>query len=352
MVERIKKNVMPILMLDDNVLLGLNHGNLVIVEIDTKKMHRVCSIEKDIMRKLFSYSRPLARRYGINEIKGVKFSKNKALLNYHKRFYILDLDKFILRELAECDGANGSTLYLSDTSHGVIFGDYGYNPLKTVMSIFHFDPNDNTIKKVYTFESGKINHIHNLIEDRNSGRIWILVGDFDKSAAIYYTDDFFKSVNLYLGGSQQYRGCCGISIGNVLVYATDSPTETNHIYRSVEGANESIAELNGSVIYGYTIDNHLIVSTTVENQTDEMNNKSNNYRYNKGYGIKDWYIEVLDIEVDETITINKVLRAKKDILPMMPFKYGCFRFPSNGQVNPIITMGQAVQKYDQWLIKS
>lgn len=351
MVERIKKNVMPILMLEENVVLGLNHGNLVILKINSKKMHKVCNLEKSIMRRLFSYSRPLTRRYGINEIKGVKLSNNKAFLNYHKRFYILDLEEFTLMEIAESDGANGSILYLSETSRGILFGDYGYNPLKTKMSIFHYNPQNNKIQKIYTFENGMVNHIHNLIEDKINGRIWIFVGDFNESAAIYYTDDFFRTVNLYLGGSQQYRGCCGISLGNVLVYATDSPTETNHIYRSVEGANESIVELNGSVIYGYTIDNHLIISTTVENQTNEMNNKSNNYRYNKGDGIKDWYIELLDIEVGEAIEVKKMLRIKKDILPMMPFKYGCFRFPSNGQVNPIISMGQAVQKYDQWLIK-
>lgn len=343
----------PLDFLNDEELLCYQFGYLGIFRFQSNKMERLCRIPDSRIRKMFIRIPILARRYGLNEIKAAKIDENSYLINYHLKFYVLDVKKRSLEMVAQenLGGANGSVLYMTTTSRGVMFGDYGYNPQKKEKGIYLYTAGDCQFTRVYSFKDGEINHIHNIIEDPVTNRLWIFVGDFDNSAAIYFTDDFFETMHCIGKGSQQYRGCVACSSNNTLYYATDSPLETNHLIKWENGVFETLFELNGSCIYSSLLPGKILFSTTVENQTDELNNTKNMYKYNLGAGIKNWNVEVLIFDVNEE-KAEVILRSKKDILPMMPYKYGCFRFPATHQgTGRFICRGQAVKKYENWMIE-
>lgn len=345
----IKRGYVPLLFLSESSLLCFAHGQLRLINVDSLKENDVCSLPLDNKRKILSYSRIFARRFGVNEIKAVGINQKKVLIFYHHRYYILNLDDKTITCVDAKSDYPMNALYLSHTSMGVLVGEYGYNPNKEARTVYRLNETNDSFVPIYTFRKGEINHIHNIIEDNKTGRIWVFTGDFDDSAAIYYTDDKFATLTRSVFGNQLFRCCCGVSINNTLYYATDTPTFENHICKLKDGVVEKQHTLNGSCIYGVAFGSSLLLSSTVENQPNELDNTVNKYRYNLGSGIKDWYVEIVLYNTCND-TYRVLLRTKKDFLPMMPYKFGCYRFPSNLLSDRAVAYGQAIRKYDQKLI--
>ncbi len=349
-IKIVGKRFVPLFCIDGgDKVLCFERGRFFLLDAKTLNKEYVSLINIDKKRYYASMFPILTRRYGINEIKSIKINNDFALIIYHYKYYILNLRNWIIKELKRGE-SRGSVLSLTKTSKGVMFGDYGYNPQKEEMGIFILKDNPFSVEQVYRFAPGEVNHIHKIVEDENSGRFWVLTGDFDNSAAIYYTDDFFKSLHKAVGGSQQYRSCNAITYNNGLVYLTDTPLEENHIIELNNFTANWITTINGSCIYSVLIGDNIIYSTTVENQTDEMNNGRNAYKYNLGNGIKDWYVELNSYNV-KTHEQKNIIRIKKDLLPMIPFQYGCFRFASGNDGEYLYFYGQAVKKYDQVVMR-
>lgn len=342
------RGVVPITMLNEDLVVGFRYGWIGLYEVRKKAFQKKVLIEHKFIRRILSYFTIISRFYGLNEIKGTPINSTTIYINYHYCFYLYDINKSGLEQIPFIfKGSRSSCLYLTSVPNGVIWGEYGYNPQKTPKSIFFFDKNSKVISKKYTFCQGQVNHIHNLIVDSETSRIWIMTGDFNESAALYYTDDFFKTVNCYKSGSQLYRGCIGASVNNKLYYATDSPDETNFLIKLEDNHLIKLSELNGSCIYGIRDSNKLFFSSTVENEAVEMNNATNKYKYNKGKGIKDWYSYLYSFDI-ETEELNVITKKKKDYLPMLAFKYGCFRFPTlvGEHSNIMVAYGQSVRELD------
>lgn len=350
-IKKIYKHMVPLCQNGD-YLLCYSHGKVNVIDIKTNKITMKTFLPVDKMRVLMSYSSILARRFGLTGIVGAMIDDYRSILCYRRELYIYDWNSNMISKIDSNNvaGANGRILHFSKIKRGVAWGDYGYNPEKNRMGIYYYDADENTVKKCWQFECGDVNHIHNIIEDTETTRIWILTGDFDDSAAIYYTEDFFETLICAARGSQINRACIGISINNILYYASDSSNEDcNAICKLEDGVINRLYSINGSVIYGYSSNGKMFFSTTVENQSDELNNKKNLYKYNLGKGIKDWYVEVVRFETSGE-KHDLCFKVKKDFLPMLPYQYGLFRFPTNGDCDNLYIFGQAVKKYDQWLI--
>ncbi len=346
-ITKVLRNATPILFLDNRMCLCLRYGELIILDVFTRQFYSVCRLEFDLKRRILSKNRICSRRFGLNEIHGIAITRNTVLLWYHRAFYLLDLKS----NRIECIERNRKVLYLARISSGIYFGDYGYNPRKESKSIFRYEPESKKFRKIYTFEMGKVNHIHNIIEDSEIHRIYVFTGDFDESAAIYYTDDDFGTVQLLAGGDQTYRACVGYAGHGDIIYATDSPLEKNFLIRLYpEKGKDFLYELNGSVIYGLSTGKQLIFSTVVEPASNENDNTVNNYRYKRGQGIKDWNVHLLRYDFVSN-RLECLLEVHKDFFPMMPYKFGTFRFPSNMSDDVIICKGEAVKKYDGWIIR-
>lgn len=349
---KVHKHAVPICQ-NGKKLLCYSHGNLIIVDANHEnKILSKIKFPVDKLRIALSYFSISSRRFGLTSVFGCMVDDDRSLLTFRRHFYLFDWNNKSLKEIdVHNKGANGNVLHFAYTSHGVIWGDYGYNPEKNPMGIFCYDKEQNEVVKLWEFRRGEINHIHNIIEDKDTHRLWVFTGDFNDSAAIFYTDDYFQTLRCAVRGAQRNRSCIAISKNNVLYYATDSSNEDcNGIYKLENGKINKLHDINGSVIYGYSTEDELIFSTTVENQAEEFNNSDNMYRYNLGGGIKDWYVECVRYNVMQD-KYDCFIRVKKDFLPMLPFLYGLFRFPeSGGGSDDIFMFGQAVKKYDQWLV--
>ena len=307
------------------------------------------------MRKILSIFRIFERRYTLDAISAIAVNSDTCIVFNRHALWRLILST---GETVPIEHTYGrlNVLNFSVSNGTVYFGDYKYNPDKTPMSVYKIAEGSFKTEKVHTFSKGEVNHIHTIVPDRRNGSIWILTGDFDESAAIWRTDESFKKVEKVIGNTQLARSCIAAPCDGGLLYVTDSPMEDNFLMRLYNDGGEykikKLAPVSGSCIYGgYDGKGQIVFSTTVENQTNETDNRKNMYRYNLGHGIKDWYSHVMSVDTD-TCKIAELAKFKKDILPMLPFLYGCVRFPYN--LNPdsdYVMYGQAVKKIDGKCIK-
>ena len=172
-------------------------------------------------------------------------------------------------------------------------------------------------KIVYQFPPDSVLHIHSIIPDYIRKKVYILTGDEDKESGIWEADNSFHSVHPVLLGCQSYRACFAMSSGERLVYATDSPLETNYLIDLVREPNDILVlkkqfELSGSVIYGTVIPekNAMIFSITVE-PDPTLPRKRYVISRKLGKGIKDDSVRIMEYnyERNEIIEILKVKRT-------------------------------------------
>lgn len=344
--------IVPLVILSNESVLCYRYGFLGLYNIETGIYRKVKRIEKSKLRIILSYLPLTARFFGLNEIKAVAIKSGRFFLSYHRNFYIFDMNDSCLTNVPFGYGDSSSNvLYLTPSENGVVWGEYGYNPLKKTKSIYFYSDSTKEITCLYSFKEGEINHVHNIIKDKTTERYWIMTGDFDDSAAIYYTDDFFNNVVCFRKGENQtYRGCVGFSNNNTLYYATDSPSYPNYLVKIDDHSITKLFQLNGSCIYGYLNNGRLVFSSTVENEADEINNSKNTFRYNLGKGILNWNVYIYSFDI-LTESIKILQTSKKDFLPMLAFKYGCFRFPSSSDLcRNIVCFGQSVKKFDNRIL--
>ncbi len=311
------------------------------------KFYYICDFPTTVVRKNLSKIRLFERKYGLDNIQGVKLDNKNFLLMEHYKIYLLNY-KTKKVELVSYNNRYRS-LNLTVINKNVYFGDYKYNPNKDEMSIYCYNLYKNKIQKIFTFKRGEINHIHNIIYDSLRNKIYILTGDFENSAAIYETDLEFKNLKVLCKGKQLYRACQGITYKDSLFWVTDTPMEDNYILKldlSTQKIEKVSFKINGSCIYGMRSGKYLFFSTTVENQTLEKNNKRNKYSYKKGKGILDWDVHQYIFDC-ETYKLVEFLKLKKDIYPMLAFKYGACIYPQDVYSSDyLVFYAQAVKKYD------
>ena len=197
---KVRRNLYPLCNIDGYSVLCYKHGSFYRLNTLDNSLSYLMSAPFPFIKRVLSYSILLRRYYGLYNIKAVRISEIYFLLFGNHSFFLLDIANKVISKIP---GNNcKSILHLSTSTIGPIWGEYGYNPHKESKSIFCFDKESRSIKLLYTFKKGEINHIHRIVEDRKTGRLYILTGDFDSSAAIYYTDDYFSSVKrLYAGNS-------------------------------------------------------------------------------------------------------------------------------------------------------
>lgn len=223
----------------------------------------------------------------------------------------------------------------------VYYGEYIWNSEKGPVAIYR--RKDRTWSKVYEFPANCITHIHNIVYDDLHNSFYILTGDENDESGIWSADREFKEVKPLIKGKQQYRACVAFIGNEYLYYATDTPLETNHIYRvplkcNTDAEVECVCEIPGSCIYGAKIGNRYFLSTTVE---PDSSLPSWRYRITSklGEGIRDRYSYVFQINANGTVT--ECGKFKKDFWPMWLMQFGNVLFPYN-ETNKVYFTTQAV----------
>lgn len=157
-----------------------------------------------------------------------------------------------------CDGPDGTTF----------IGDYRRNPERSEVHIYAIYDNER-FDVAWTFRAGVVRHVHAIIADPSfEGRIWVLTGDEDHESKIWYTDDGFRSLELFLNAGQESRTADMVFSSSELVWGMDSPIEPSYICRinrSKKGGVRKEHRLKGPAYYmAQNNAGGIYVGTTVE----------------------------------------------------------------------------------------
>jgi len=344
----------PITIINDIEIFGYRKGRLCIYNNQNESTEYFCKLNISFFDFLFFRINILSRIFRLVNATGVK-SNNNIIFALKGNVWNFDLVSKKLTHVVKLTHGSRPLKFIlvsenSNFKSGIYFGEYFDNPDMGVVHIYRLTIDKLVLETVYSFTSGEINHIHSLVEDKPNDCIWILTGDFENAAGIYMARNNFSTVELILGGQQDFRSCVACPVADGLLYATDTPFTQNTV-RLLNKKNEEwfstlLFEINGSVIYGYENEKYLFISTTVESNGIYRNLIEAVFSRKKGDGIKDYfsYVYIIDRQTFEYQIIYKV---KKDIFPFVLFQFGSIVFPSgcwNRNVIPLFHI--ATEKFN------
>jgi hypothetical protein len=157
-------------------------------------------------------------------------------------------------------------LHLAATpSDHIFWGEYFDNPRRDEVHIYGSTDQGAHWEVAHTFPKGAIRHVHNIIYDEWENCFWVLTGDNGPECRILRASCDFKTVDVVLGGSQQARSAALVPTRDALYFSSDTPLETNHVYRLDRcGDLREVSTLSSSSIYGCRVGNNVFFSTMVE----------------------------------------------------------------------------------------
>jgi hypothetical protein len=197
-------------------------------------------------------------------------------------------------------------LHLAATpSDHIFWGEYFDNPQRDEVHIYASTDRGAHWDVAYTFLKGSIRHVHNIVYDEWKNCFWVLTGDHGPECRILRASCDFKTVDVVRSGSQQTRSAALIPTCDAVYFSSDTPMETNHVYRLDRRGNlAKVAELNSSSIYGCSVGKAVFFSTMVE--PSAVNYDRNVCLYGSSDGIE-W---------------QRFWQQKKDLWPLRLFQYG------------------------------
>jgi hypothetical protein len=157
-------------------------------------------------------------------------------------------------------------LHFAVTPSGHIFwGEYFSNPQRESVHIYVSTDQGASWCVAYTFPPGMIRHVHNILYDRWGDCLWILTGDEGDECRILRAPCDLNAVDVVLSGNQQARAVALVPTANGLYFSSDTPFESNYVYRlDRQGNLAKLAALNSSSIYGCAVGEALFFSTMAE----------------------------------------------------------------------------------------
>jgi hypothetical protein len=203
----------------------------------------------------------------------------------------------------------------------VYWGEYFDNPQRDEVHVYGSHDQGKTWSIAYTFPKSAIRHVHNIVYDQWGKCLWILTGDKGSECRILRASCDFKTVDIVLAGNQQARAAALVPTHAGLYFSSDTPSESNHVYRLDRAGNlTELASLSSSSIYGCRIDESIFFSTMVE--PSEVNHD----RAVRLYGSRDgsrW---------------ASLLEWKKDLWPMKYFQYGNVVLPDGPNASGLLAL--------------
>ena len=357
---KLYKGYKPLCYIDRLHILVYKKLKLYKFNIENESFRFLCKFEGGFKKKLLSEFRISARILRLEPRTAIK-EGNSVFISFTGVVYKLNLDTLELKEIHKFRDNMRSVLSftkvqkVNSVDKGIYYGEYLSNDLKKEVGIYKYDIKADTFLKVFDFKNGEINHIHQIVEDAYRDRVWVMTGDFDEASAIWYTDDNFKSMKLFLGGKQCYRACNVFVDREGLIYGTDTPLEKNSVRFIKIDENdiayeEELSYIEGSVIYGTTTPESYIIATSVEGEYYPENLIKTLLTYKRGLGIETWNTSL--IAIDKKTKKTKIIKQfKKDIYPMGLCHFGAIQFVDNTfNNNLIVGFGDALTGIDGKMI--
>ena len=221
-------------------------------------------------------------------------------------------------------------LHLTVTpSDHVFWGEYFDNPQRDDVHIYASTDRGAHWDVAYTFPKGTIRHVHNIVYDEWENCLWVLTGDHGSECRILRASCNFSTVDVVLSGNQQARSAALVPTRDALYFSSDTPLETNHVYRlDRHGYLFTAAALRSSSIYGCRVGNAIFFSTMVE--PSAINPGRNVSLYGSPDGIQ-W---------------QRVLQCNKDRWPMGWFQYGNAFLPDGTNTTRLLAVTTIAVEHD------
>lgn len=193
----------------------------------------------------------------------------------------------------------------------IYFGEYFQNVERKSVNIYGSFDNGENWQVIYSFADGEINHIHRVVYDEYTSRVWVVTGDRENECIIGYTEDEFKTFTEVFRGGQEYRTCHLFFYKDFIVFATDSQYIQNEIKCFDRETLEirSLAKIQGSAIKGGQSGNVSFLATTVE--PSKVNTEKSSHL---------WYTK-------DGLNWIDAISYKKDCWPSI-FQFGTIEFPN------------------------
>lgn len=349
---RVWDNSSPVCFLDGNKIVLYKYGCFYIYDITTFSLLKSFLVFPTFKERYLSRLKAVNRLMRLGIRCAIPLSKSSFVFFLQGKVYEFDIDTgklsngymFPLGErplqFSYIDRINGFR-------SGIYFGAYLSNIDKKEVGIY-FREASTLWKKVFTFESGLINHIHALIPDKYNQCVWIFTGDFNQAAGIWKAKENFSIVEPILLGKQEYRGCVGFPTRNGLIYATDSQFIGNsiRILEKINGTYTSniFTPLNGSCIYGGQFKDKFLFATSVEGVGVYKNFLHFLLSRKRGPGIKSDKVCLYAGNLENGF--KKIYLQEKDSFPFS-FQFGAFQFPTGVNESDYIFFKQvAVKEHD------
>jgi hypothetical protein len=215
-------------------------------------------------------------------------------------------------------------LHIAAVPQGTVFwGEYFDNALREEVHIYASTDSGATWNVAYTFPKAAIRHVHNIVHDPWQDCLWVLTGDYGDECQILRAACDFSRVEVVLQGKQQARAVAAVPTEDALYFSSDTPLESNFIYRLDRQENLSLlAPISSSSIYGARVGDRLFFSTMVEPSSI---NPDRNVRVYSGSSRapERW---------------QEVFHWRKDALPMGLFQYGNAFFPDGNNLSSYLAL--------------
>jgi hypothetical protein len=223
-------------------------------------------------------------------------------------------------------------LHITSAPDGTLYwGEYFDNAARDEVHIYASADAGITWSRAYTFPKGAIRHIHNIVHDPWGNCLWILTGDYGDECRILRASCDLRNVEIVTKGNQQARAVAAVPTEDALYFSSDTPLESNHIYRlDRRGDLTQIAAISSSSIYGSRVSSHVFFSTMVE--PSDVNADRN--------------VRVYGAEAKSVESWKPLLAWKKDALPMGLFQYGNAFLPDGNNTTPFLAVSTIAVESD------
>lgn len=217
----------------------------------------------------------------------------------------------------------------------IYWGEYFDNANRDEVHIYASEDKGKTWNVAYTFGKGEIRHIHNIVHDPWQDCLWILTGDYGDECRIMRASCDLAQVDTVMKGNQQARAVAAVPTEDSLYFSSDTPLESNHIYRLDRDQKlTQVAAISSSSIYGCRVGRRLFFSTMVE--PSEANADRN--------------IHLYGAEISNPIAWRALLQWRKDILPMGLFQYGNAFLPDGENATPFLAVSTVAVRSDDMVL--
>ena len=215
------------------------------------------------------------------------------------------------------------------TSGAIYWGEYFDNAARDQVHIYASTDAGATWHIAYTFPKGAIRHVHNIVHDPWANCLWVLTGDYGDECRILRATCDFTRVEPILQGQQQARAVAAIPTEHALYFSSDTPLESNFIYRlDRHDQLQQLAPISSSSIYGCRVGTRVFFSTMVEPS------EANRDRHVRVYG-SDTRRGASDADLQSW---HPLLAWQKDRWPMGLFQYGNAIMPDGENATPFLAL--------------